>query len=115
MTTITLQVDSAALTGTGVNGVWRFSAVPYAQPPVGNLRFAAPRAVKLTGQVDATRAGPIAPQMPSRLREAMGDLHTPQSEDCMHLTVWTPGADGAKRPVLVWLHGGAWLLISTEF
>lgn len=38
----------------------------------------------------------------------MGDFEARQSEDCLHLTVWTPAADGRKRPVLVWLHGGAW-------
>ncbi|MGE8642057.1 MAG: carboxylesterase family protein, partial [Achromobacter sp.] len=44
----------------------------------------------------------------SRLRGAMGDFDAPQSEDCLHLTVWTPGAGPARRPVVVWLHGGAW-------
>ena len=38
----------------------------------------------------------------------MGDFDAPQSEDCLHLTVWTPAADAQRRPVVVWLHGGAW-------
>ncbi|MNQ86917.1 Para-nitrobenzyl esterase [compost metagenome] len=38
----------------------------------------------------------------------MGDFSAEQSEDCLHLTVWTPAADGKRRPVVVWLHGGAW-------
>jgi len=38
----------------------------------------------------------------------MGDFDATQSEDCLHLTVWTPAADDRRRPVVVWLHGGAW-------
>jgi para-nitrobenzyl esterase len=47
--------------------------------------------------------------MPSRLRFAMGDLAARQDEDCLHVTVWTPKADSGRRPVLVWLHGGAYM------
>ncbi len=38
----------------------------------------------------------------------MGDFSAPQDEDCLSLTIWTPGADTSARAVLVWLHGGAW-------
>lgn len=89
-------------------GICRYRAIPYAQPPVGSLRFAPPQPAAWRGRLDATRPGPVAPQLPSRLRGAMGDFDAPQSEDCLHLTVWTPGADAARRPVVVWLHGGAW-------
>jgi para-nitrobenzyl esterase len=61
------------------------------------------------GERDATRHGPIAPQHPSRLRVAMGDFSRPQDEDCLTLTICTPAPDGKMRPVLVWLHGGAWI------
>lgn len=102
------RAGAATVTGVRSDGIERFSAIRYARPPIGDLRFAAPVPLPLAGDVDATRPGPIAPQMPSRLREVMGDFDLPQSEDCLHLTVWTPAADGARRPVLVWLHGGAW-------
>ncbi|AYD65489.1 carboxylesterase/lipase family protein [Achromobacter sp. B7] len=107
----TVHATLPAGTLTGVQergGVCRFSAIPYARPPVGKLRFAPPEAATWQGDLDATQPGPVAPQLPSRLRDAMGDFNAPQSEDCLHLTVWTPGADGARRPVVVWLHGGAW-------
>ncbi|PPA75082.1 carboxylesterase/lipase family protein [Achromobacter spanius] len=107
----TVQATLPAGTLTGVQergGVCRFSAIPYARPPVGKLRFAPPEAATWQGDLDATQPGPVAPQLPSRLRDAMGDFNAPQSEDCLHLTVWTPAADGARRPVVVWLHGGAW-------
>lgn len=107
----TVQATLPAGTLTGVQergGVCRFRAIPYARPPVGKLRFAPPEAATWQGDLDATQPGPVAPQLPSRLRDAMGDFNAPQSEDCLHLTVWTPAADGARRPVVVWLHGGAW-------
>lgn len=85
-----------------------FRAIPYAQPPVGDLRFCPPETARWIGTLDARQPGPVAPQLPSRLRDAMGDFEAPQSEDCLHLTVWTPAVDQRRRPVLVWLHGGAW-------
>ncbi|HYG42383.1 MAG TPA: carboxylesterase family protein, partial [Bordetella sp.] len=102
------RLAHGSLTGSVENGVCRFSAIPYAQAPVGPLRFAPPLPASWHGDRDASRPGPVAPQLPSRLREAMGDFDVPQSEDCLHLTVWTPGADLGKRPVVIWLHGGAW-------
>lgn len=106
--TVSAVTSSATYIGKRTGAVARFNAIRYAAPPVGQLRFAAPEPVKLTGEVDATQPGPIAPQLPSRLREAMGDFDLPRSEDCLHLTIWTSAPDGAKRPVVVWLHGGAW-------
>jgi len=107
-TTVRVELEQGPLTGIRQHGVCRFSAIPYAEAPVGALRFAAPRPAAWRGPRDATRPGPVAPQLPSRLRDAMGDFDATQSEDCLHLTVWTPGPDTARRPVVVWLHGGAW-------
>ncbi len=68
-----------------------FRGVPYAAPPVGPLRFAPPEPPQpWPGLRDAARHGPIAPQVPSRLRDAMGDFERPQDEDCLTLTIWTP-------------------------
>ena len=99
------------LRGVVGDGVIRFRNVPYAEPPVSRRRFAPPAPPKpWTGLRDATRHGPIAPQPQSRLRLAMGDFSPrDQDEDCLTLTIATPAADAARRPVLVWLHGGAWL------
>ncbi len=101
-------LQAGTLTGVQQGGVCRYSAIPYAQAPIGRLRFAPPQPAAWRGKLDATRPGPVAPQLPSRLRGAMGDFTAEQSEDCLHLTVWTPAADGKRRPVVVWLHGGAW-------
>jgi para-nitrobenzyl esterase len=98
------------LQGLTDQGVATFRAVPYAMPPTGARRFAPPEpAAAWEGTRDATRHGPIAPQTPSRLAPAMGDYRLPMDEDCLTLTIWTPAADAARRPVLVWLHGGAWV------
>ncbi|MBL8384826.1 MAG: carboxylesterase family protein [Burkholderiales bacterium] len=105
---IEATVGATRVVGTRDGGVCRFAALPFARPPVGPLRFAPPQPAAWPAELDATRPGPVAPQLPSRLREAMGDFDAPQSEDCLHLTVWTPAPDRARRPVVVWLHGGAW-------
>lgn len=106
--TVQARLRAGVLTGLREGGVCRYSAIPYAAPPLGALRFAPPEPPAWRGPRDATRPGPVAPQLPSRLRGAMGDFIAPQSEDCLHLTVWTPAADARRRPVVVWLHGGAW-------
>lgn len=99
-----------ALGGDWRDGIAVFRGVQYAAPPVGDRRFSpAVPCASWSGLRDATKHGPIAPQVPSRLRVAMGDFARPQDEDCLSLTICTPAIDGGKRPVLVWLHGGAWI------
>src|SRR5580704_10464689 len=103
-----VRTKAGALRGAVENGVTVFRAVPYAAPPIGALRFAPPRPVAAwQGVRDATKNGPIAPQGRSRLAHVMGDFERPQAEDCLTLNIWTPAADTKKRPVLVWIHGGA--------
>jgi para-nitrobenzyl esterase len=102
------RTSLGVLRGSVESGACTFRGVPYAAPPVGARRFAMPEPpVAWTGERDATRDGPIPPQPPSRLRAAMGDFDLPQSEDCLTLTITTPAPDGARRPVIVFLHGGA--------
>ncbi|MGO9251258.1 MAG: carboxylesterase/lipase family protein [Mycobacterium sp.] len=89
--------------------VWK--GVRYAAPPVGGLRFRAPQPPERWTEVaDATRYGPACPQpvfpnMPL-------DLGAAQGEDCLRLNVWASSdiEPGAGKPVMVWLHGGAYVL-----
>ena len=89
-----------------------FRGVPYAAPPVGELRFRAPQPHPgWSGVRDATEFGPVS------FQEGMEGLDAilpsppqPQSEDCLFLNIWTPGLDDAARPVMVWIHGGAFTL-----
>src|SRR6476646_2303895 len=103
-----VRTKSGDLRGVTENGVTVFRGIPYAAAPVGDLRFAPPQpAAAWTGVRDATKDGPIPPQGRSRLAHVMGDVERPQSEDCLTLNIWTPAADGKKRPVMAWIHGGA--------
>jgi para-nitrobenzyl esterase len=100
---------SGHVRGIAADGLTTFCAIPYAAPPLGELRFAAPAPLApWHGIRDCTTPGASAPQGPSRLDAVMGILPFEQSEDCLTLSVWTPAADGKKRPVIYWLHGGAY-------
>ncbi|HEX2970190.1 MAG TPA: carboxylesterase family protein [Bacteroidales bacterium] len=90
-----------------------FMGVPFAAPPVGELRWKAPQPVKAwTGIKQCTTPPPSAMQAPPRpfmmwSQEFMAPAQ-PLSEDCLYLNIWT-GTQNAneKRPVMVWIHGGA--------
>jgi len=99
------------LRGIFKDGIAAFYGVPYAAPPIGDLRFAASAPVgPWRGLRDATQHGPVAPQLPSRLAAVVGDeLPSHQDENCLTLTIYTPAPDTKARPVIVWLHGGAWM------
>lgn len=96
--------------GLQVGEIIEFRALPYAVPPRGPLRFAPPAPQpSWDGVRDATRHGPIAPQTASRVDAAMGPIKAAQDEDCLTLTVWTAVDGKANAPVIVWLHGGAFI------
>ncbi len=85
-------------------GVLRFQGIPFAAPPVGDLRFRPPApAAPWTGVRDATAPGPVSPQ------ERPATSTGPMDEDCLYLNVTTPACDGAKRAVLVYIHAGAFI------
>ncbi len=86
---------------------WRFLGIPYAKPPVGELRFLPPvEPEKWDGVRECTHFGNVAPQL--RIKELK--ILEPTDvidEDCLYLNVFTPGFDDEKRPVMVFFHGGA--------
>lgn len=102
-----VETRAGRVRGAREDGVFAFRGIPYAAPPVGPLRFRPPRPPEpWAGVRDALRSGATAPQIPSALQRMLGQGGEPQSEDCLALDVFTPGLDAARRPVLVWLHGG---------
>ncbi|MCY3923776.1 MAG: carboxylesterase/lipase family protein [Chloroflexi bacterium] len=89
-----------------------FRGVPYAAPPIDDLRFRAPQPHPGWDNVrDATEFAPIAPQEGMDALDALlPSPPQPQSEDCLYLNLWTPRLDDASRPVMLWIHGGAFTL-----
>ena len=95
----------------GAVSVWK--GIPFARPPVGELRFRPPQPPQAwTGVRETTEYGAVAPQAVLREGSPLGNRLTPgeESEDCLYLNVWSPGAGDKKRPVLVWMHGGAFTM-----
>ncbi|MEU9143403.1 carboxylesterase family protein [Streptomyces sp. NPDC048349] len=107
-----VDLPAGRLRGAAEGGLLVFRGVPYAEPPVGDLRWKPARPHPgWSGFRDATADGPSAPQPYRDGGDPVlgGHGSPPFDEDCLTLDVWTPGADGALRPVLVWIHGGGFV------
>ncbi len=103
----TAQTKYGAVRGYIQDGIVKFHGIPYAKPPVGDLRFRLPQPPEpWEGELDATRRGSVCPQYTSDLDKPMGPVTLPRDENCLTLAVSTPDLDGCL-PVAVWLHGGA--------
>src|SRR3984893_3512907 len=100
------------LEGDEQDGLLVFKGVPFAAAPVGSRRWLPPeKPATWTGIRDARRFGAAAPQNPVMTQAlAAMKIEQAQSEDCLNLNLWTPGLDGARRPVMVWLHGGGFTI-----
>lgn len=86
-----------------------FKGIRYAAPPVGDLRFRAPVPPEPWTEVaDASEYGCACPQPP--LPGIPLDLGARQDEDCLTLNIWAPTGGAGAKPVMVWLHGGAYVL-----
>lgn len=102
-----VRTTSGLVEGSGgrYDGVTVYRGIPYAAPPVGDLRWRAPQPPEpWDGIRQATRFGPVGPQHETPALRALG---LPMGEDCLNLNVWTGApASGERRPVLVWIYGG---------
>jgi para-nitrobenzyl esterase len=94
------------------DGVAVFKGIPYAAPPVGNLRWRAPRPARPWRGTRACRQfAPVAIQATTLPPSPLPLAPEPQSEDCLYLNIWTGAAlAGERRPVIVWFHPGAYQL-----
>jgi para-nitrobenzyl esterase len=97
--------------GAVSDGVAAFKGIPYAAPPFGSNRFQPPQPPrKLDGVRDAIEYGLVPPQPPYAppFDRLLGDQGRP-GEDCLNLNVWTPDPGSRGLPVMVWIHGGAFM------
>jgi para-nitrobenzyl esterase len=105
------EISYGKLRGALENGVRVYRGIPFARPPIGALRFRPPQRAEAWGGVrDATRFGAGSYQADRPLAPVLGIVVPEQSEDCLTLNVWTPDRDGGRRPEMVGLHGGAWVI-----
>ena len=99
-----VSTNDGAVRGATAGTVNEFLGIPYAAPPIGNLRWRPPAAAaSWRGVRDATQFGPSCPQA------TMKNPFLPPgliSENCLYLNVYTPTRHGGGRPVLVWISGG---------
>jgi para-nitrobenzyl esterase len=103
-----VKIDSGTVHGVSKDGITSFKGIPFAAPPVGNLRWKAPQPVQPWTDVRvADKFGSDcmqAPWEPEWIRIA-----TTPSEDCLFINVWTPSTSSPQKlPVMVWIYGGAY-------
>ncbi|MCB1625808.1 MAG: carboxylesterase family protein [Pseudomonadales bacterium] len=105
------ETRSGKVRGEDKGVVSAFRGIPYATPPVGELRWRAPqKPSSWEGIRESSKFGPpcVQPTVPPPF-----GVSVPFSEDCLTLNIWTPSRalrDGEKRPVLFWIHGGAFTI-----
>ena len=88
-----------------------FRGIPYARPPLGELRFRPAEPPLRWAEVrDANAFGPACLQPTDMVSTMLGFDGEASSEDCLTINLWVPPADGPQRPVLVWIHGGAFVV-----
>lgn len=103
-----LRVDGGLISGIEDNGAQAYLGIPFAAPPVGDLRWKEPQAVvPWDGVRKCDSFGPICPQTAYPAMSIYVQPEMEQSEDCLNLNVWTTAEAGEKLPVMVWIHGGA--------
>jgi para-nitrobenzyl esterase len=100
-----VYTQSGVVEGLKKNRSVLYQDIPYAQPPVGNLRWKAPRTLKSSDKI-LPKDENFCIQRPSNLGGAEGDDFYAGSEDCLYLDIYTPSKVKNDLPVMFWIHGG---------
>ncbi len=105
-----VETKTGKIQGYKEEGLEIFKGIPFAEPPIGKLRFSPPVSKQSwEGVLNTIEYGPCSFQGYSELEKYLGKLE-PESEDCLSLNIWTPAADSGKRSVMFWIHGGAFMM-----
>ena len=107
-TTPAIATEAGAISGVQEGGLSVYKGVPFAAPPVGDLRWRAP--APLTHWTGTRRADAFAPACMQDGVSMPGETPPVVSEDCLYLNLWTPVKSAKERlPVIVWIYGGGWI------
>ena len=105
--TISVNTTSGTSIGYKINRVINWDDIPYAQPPIGDLRWKAPRKINNPSQILTSMEDNFCVQRPSGMGGSNGDGYFSGSEDCLYLDVKAPIAkSNTLLPVMFWIHGG---------
>jgi para-nitrobenzyl esterase len=109
------EVEGGAVVGIRAGGVATYKGIPFAAPPVRELRWKAPQpVVPWRGDLVADRFSPMCLQGLRAKHSVFYLGEEPSSEDCLYLNVWSTAAAGEKRPVMVFIYGGGWTIGSAS-
>lgn len=103
-----VSTNEGKVQGAFEDSVYRFKGIPFAAPPTGKNRWRSPQPpLSWDGVRDAKHYKTLALQVQYPAGSFFKQPNYPQSEDCLHLNIWTPSLDNSNRlPVMVWIHGG---------
>jgi para-nitrobenzyl esterase len=103
-----IQTESGAISGVRESGATAYKGIPFAAPPVGNLRWRPP--VPVAPWTGTRKADVFAPACMQDSVSMPGETPPKVSEDCLYLNIWTPEKSAHERlPVIVWIYGGGYI------